>query len=135
MAKLWKESIISSEVKRELYERVVIPTVVYGSETWVLSTQWRRKIEIFEMVCLKNICGIRRVDRVRNSLIRERCGFELSVLEIIERNVLKWFGHVERMREERLVERVYRDTVAGKRGRGRPQRRWRNEVKVTERAE
>ena len=57
MAKLWKESIISSEVKRELYERVVIPTVVYGSETWVLSTQWRRKIEIFEMVCLKNICG------------------------------------------------------------------------------
>ena len=33
MAKLWKENMISREVKRELYERVVIPTVVYGSET------------------------------------------------------------------------------------------------------
>ena len=28
MAKLWKENMISRKVKRELYERVVIPTVV-----------------------------------------------------------------------------------------------------------
>ena len=32
MAKLWKENMISLEVKRELHERVVIPTVVYGSK-------------------------------------------------------------------------------------------------------
>ena len=44
MAKLLKENMISREVKRELYERVVIPTVVYGSETWSLSAQERRKI-------------------------------------------------------------------------------------------
>ena len=43
MVKLWKENIMSREVKRELYERVVVPTVVYGSETWSLSTQERRK--------------------------------------------------------------------------------------------
>ena len=48
------------------------------------------------------------MDRVRKSLIRERCGFTLSVLERIERNVLKWFGLVERIEEERLVKRVYR---------------------------
>ena len=34
MEKLWQENVISREVKRELYERVVIPAVVYGSETW-----------------------------------------------------------------------------------------------------
>ena len=37
MENLWKENIISIEVKRELYERVVIPTVVYYSETWSLN--------------------------------------------------------------------------------------------------
>ena len=104
MPKLWRENTISREVKRELYERVVVPTMVYGSETWSLSAQEKRKIEAFEMMCLRKVCGIRRVDRVRNSLIRERCGFGLSVLERIERNVLKWFGHVERMGEERLVK-------------------------------
>ena len=35
IAKLWKTNMISREVKRELYETVVIPTVVYGSETWI----------------------------------------------------------------------------------------------------
>ena len=49
---------------------------------------------------MRNICGIRGVDRVRNG---ERCGCELRLLERIERNVSKWFGHVERMGEERLV--------------------------------
>ena len=61
-------------VKGELYERVVIPTVVYGSETRPLSAKEKRKTEVFEMMCLRNIFGIRRVDIVRNSLIRKRCG-------------------------------------------------------------
>ena len=47
-----------------------------------------------------------RVGRMRNTIIRERCGYELSVRERIERNVLKWFGHVEGMEEERLVKSV-----------------------------
>ena len=53
----------------------------------------------------------------------------MTVQERIERNLLKWFGHVERMREERLVKRVYQAYVEGKRGRGKPQKRWRDEVK------
>ena len=43
-------------------------------------------------------------------------------------NVLKWFGHVGRMREERLVKREYWANVEGNRRKGRPQRRWRGEV-------
>ena len=42
----------------------------------------------------------------------------MSVLEKIERNVLKWFGHVERMGEERLVKRVYQANGEGNRGEG-----------------
>ena len=57
------------------------------------------------------------------------CGCELSALERIEDNVLKWFGRVERMGQERLVKRVYQANVESNRGRGRPQRRWRDEVK------
>ena len=68
----------------------------------IVSAQERRKIEIFGM-SLRNIYSLRRVDRVRNSLIRERCGCKLSALERIERSVLKWFIYVERMREEMLI--------------------------------
>ena len=68
MANLWKENMISREVKQGLYERVRIPTLVYGSVMWSLGVQERRKIEVFEMMCLRNICGIKRVDRVRNAI-------------------------------------------------------------------
>ena len=79
-----EENMISREENRELYERVVIPTVVCGSKTWFLSAQ-KKEIEVIEMMCLRNIRDKRRVDSVRNSLIRERFGCELSVLERIER--------------------------------------------------
>ena len=64
------------------------------------------KIEVFEMMCLRNICGTKRMDSVRNAIRRERCGCELSILERTERNMLKWFRHVGRMGEERLVKSV-----------------------------
>ena len=41
---------------------------------------------------MRNICGLRRVDRVTNAIIRESYGCELSVLERIKRNVLNSSG-------------------------------------------
>ena len=73
---------------------------------WSLNAQERRKIEVSEMKCLR----IRRVDRVRNAIIRKRCGCELSVLERIERNVLKWFWHVEEWERKRWLRECIRQT-------------------------
>ena len=59
---------------------------------------------------MRNICGIRRVDRVRSLQIRERCGSELSALERIERNMLKWFGHVEEWGSKECIGQLWRVT-------------------------
>ena len=67
---------------------MVIPEVMFGTETWSINTY------------IRNICGIRRSDRVRNSVIRERGSCDLIVVKRVERNVLKGFEHVERMEEE-----------------------------------
>ena len=48
--------------------------MVYGSETWSLRAQESRKIEGFEMMCLRNICDIRRVNKVRNTIIKRGAG-------------------------------------------------------------
>ena len=39
----------------------------------------------------------------------------MGVPEIIEGNMLKWFGHLDRMGEEKLVKRVYQAIVEGNR--------------------
>ena len=49
----------------------------------------------------------------------------------MDQGVLRWFGHVERMGNERLVKRVYDSEVRGVRKSGRPRKSWLNGVKET----
>jgi hypothetical protein len=39
--------------------------------------------------------------------------FEVSIEGRMDRNVLMWYGHVERMEEERMVKRVYSAKMQG----------------------
>ena len=129
LQKVWKKRKLSQEAKVGMYEAIVEPSLLYGSEAWVLNGHERKRMEAVEMNCLRSICGVRRLDRVRNEEIRRRCSKEVSVCEKVDQSVLRWFGHVERMEEERLVKRVYQSDVMGVRRRGRPRRGWMDGVK------
>jgi len=126
---IWKNGNMNRKIKMELYESVVLAKVLYGSEVWCMSASERKKLEVFEMKCLRRICGVNRMDRVRNEEIKRRCGVKRGVLERADERLLKWFGHMERMEGDRLVRRVYEADVEGERGRGRPKRRWLDDVK------
>jgi hypothetical protein len=41
-----------------------------------------------------------------NDLIREECGVKEDVVTKIEKNMLRWFGHVEMMDERRLTKEI-----------------------------
>ena len=52
-----------------------------------------------------------------------------SVSQRIDQGVLRWFGHVERIGDERMAKRVYEYDVRGVRRRGRPRKCWMDGVK------
>ena len=52
-----------------------------------------------------------------------------QVLRILEMNVLRWFGHVEKMDNERLLKKVMNAKVDGRSARGRPRFGWVDVVK------
>ena len=110
---VWKKRHISREAKVGMYEGIVEPSLLYGCETWVLNVRDRRRMEAVEMNCLRNICRLRRIDRVPNVEIRRMCGRDVSVSQRMDQGVLRWFGHVERMENERLVKRMYESEVRG----------------------
>ena len=120
---------VSLNVKKELYERIVVPTVMYGSETWGMRREERNKLDVSEMQCLRNMCGVTRWNRLRNVAVRERVGVKEELSKRVDRKVLKWFGHVERMGDERLTKKVYKSEVGGERPVGRPRFRWIDGVK------
>ena len=62
------------KAKKCLYERVIVPTALYGSEAWRMRSAERRKVNVLEMKCLRNLFEVSRMDRVR----MKRCVGELE---------------------------------------------------------
>ena len=129
MRGMWRNRTVSRQAKVGMFQGIVAPAVLYGSECWALNVREKRRVDVLEMRCLRTITGVRWFDRVRNDRVREMCGVSRSFSERAEQSQLKWYGHLERMDEERLVKGIYRSEVEGRRARGRPRRRWKDGIR------
>ena len=67
-------------------------------------------------------------NRVRNEVV-SRVQVERQLSSKVDQCVLRWFGHVERMVEECMVEKVIISDVEGNCCRGRPRLGWMDGVK------
>jgi len=45
-----------------------------------------------------------------------------------KRQRISWLGHLERMEEDRMAKKVFTQELKGTRRRGRPRKRWKEEV-------
>ena len=82
-----------------------------------------------QMENLRGLLEIRRICRIPNAWIREFCGVTKGIDERIDEGVLRWFGHVERMKNDRLAKRVYVEEWADSLSLGTPWKRWTDTVK------
>ncbi|GBP28914.1 hypothetical protein EVAR_93559_1 [Eumeta japonica] len=75
------------------------------------------------MRSLRSMCGVSQKGRCRNCDVRERCGLKEGVVARVERDMLRWFGHLETMNESRQTKQIYRVNVCdGKDGMSRPRK-------------
>jgi hypothetical protein len=65
---------------------------LYGSETWRLTENNKRRVEATEMDALRRSFRILRKDRIRNVNIRQQIGLEATIIKEIEQNQLTWYG-------------------------------------------
>ena len=124
MKKIWKNRDLGMTVKRGLYNSVIVPTALYAAETWAMRAADKKRLDVMEMKCLRSMCGVTRWDRLRNEEIRRRSGVLLELSNRAEQKGLRWFGHVERMEEGRMVKRITGSDVEGVGMRGRPEMGW-----------
>ena len=87
---------------KELYEIVLVLTLMYGAETLVMRMEERHKLDVREINFSWNICEVIRSDRWNNEEIRRRVGTREKMSDGVERRVLNWFGRLERMTGERF---------------------------------
>jgi len=101
-----------------------------GSETWRLSENNKRLVEVIEMDTLRRSSRISRKERIRNVSIRQQIGLEEPIIKEIEQNQLTWYGHVQRMAEGRLPKIPLKWMPKQKKARGRPKRNWMEGIRM-----
>jgi hypothetical protein len=76
LRKMSKGEVLSRDAKRGMYERIVTPTLLYSSELWATGAAKRRLMEI---MCMKTMCEVRIMGRVRNENICRRCSGVVNI--------------------------------------------------------
>ena len=111
------------KLKGKIYKTVIRPVLMYGSETWAMKTQDTNKMAAAEMKILRWSSGHTRLDRIKNTVIRE--GMKVTPLDKkLRENRLRWFGHVQRREDDHVCKVVQKWKVDGKGPPGRPKLRW-----------
>ena len=85
---LWSKDI-RKERKLNIYNILIESSLLYGSETWRLTENNKRRVEATEMDVLRRSSRISRKDRIRNVTIRQ-IGLEETIIKEIEQNQLTW---------------------------------------------
>lgn len=75
---------------------IALPTLLYGSETWVRNMRLKSRINAAEMKQVMKIVGKTKIDRLRNEIIREELNQEPIVMKINKRK-LNSYGHVKKI--------------------------------------
>ena len=88
----------------------------------------RKKLEVAEMRMLRWMCGVTKLDKIRNERIRGTTKM-VEITKKVQERRLQRDGHVMRREELYVGRRAMVMKVQGRRKRGRPKRRWLDKVK------
>ena len=102
----------------------------YGAEAWTL-TKKEQTLLIFERKIFRKIYDRNYENREwksgTNRELEEMSKGE-SIVKRIKGQRISWLGHLEEMEENRMPEKISTQELEGTRRRGRPRKRWREEV-------
>ena len=94
-------SLLSKNIKNEIYRTTILRVVSHGCEIWSLTVREQRRFRVFE-----------------------------NIIRVIKYRRMRWARHVTRMGERRYVHRIVVEKLEGKRSRGISRRRWEGNIKM-----
>ena len=129
--RVWYNKNLRTDTKLKVYKAIILPTLLYGAESWVHYRKHLRSLDRFHQRCLRKIIKVHWFDFVSNNevLKRTKC---LSIHAILQKTQLRWAGHVSRMGDHRLPKiTLFGELATGFRTRGSPKFRYKDSLKQT----
>ena len=115
-----KKTLKKTRIK--LYNTLVLPILLYGSETWTVKARDARRITAAEMKYMRRTAGYTWTDYKTNSHIAK----ELEITTVLDKLLeykRNWIQHVNRMPHDRLPRIMKHYSPTGRRNHGRPMKR------------
>ena len=107
---VWYRKCIWIQAKIRIFRASVLPVLLYGSELWSLTVAEEEGLKTFYMRCLRMIIGVAIVDRMKNDVVLQLTG-QPPLENILRRNRLRWFGHVNRMNNDQNSSMLTKKTL------------------------
>ncbi|VDL95924.1 unnamed protein product [Schistocephalus solidus] len=128
---VWNQHGLHLSTKRKMYKAAILPTLLYGAETWTTYQKQARKLNHFHLSCFRRILKLCWQDRIPETEVRERTCI-LSIYAQLKQLQLRWSGHLLQMDDERLSKRLfYGDVAMGSRRQGGQVRRYKDTLKTS----
>ena len=118
---------LRTETILKIYNTLVLPTFLYGSENWTLTALQRRRIEAAEMKLLRPLAGYTLYDHKTNDYIRRELQIT-GILDKVDEYRRNWLSHLQRMSQNRIPLKSYHYRLQGRRTIGRSKKRWREQL-------
>ena len=99
-------------------------------ESWTLTAEIQRRIQVMEMRCYLKILHISYKDHVTNEEVCAKIQQAIGPhedLTIVKRRKLQWYGHVSRSLG--LAKTILQGTVKGGRRQGGQRKRWEDNIR------
>lgn len=129
---LLRSKNISKQTKIKMYKTLIRPVITYATETTTLTKKDEEDLRIVERKIMRSILGPQRTidgeTKMRtNKEIEQEMGGE-NIARYIKSRRLEWAGHIMRRAPTEMIKRITNWTPLGPRSRGRPRKRWRNQI-------
>jgi hypothetical protein len=92
---------VRTETILKIYNTLVLPTFLNGSENWTLTALQRGRIEAAEMKLLRTLAGYTHYDHKTNDYIRRELRIT-GILDEMDEYRRNWFQHLQRMPQNQI---------------------------------
>ena len=117
MSPILKNRNMSFSTKLRVLKTYVWSILLYGCESWTITTETRKRLEAAEMWFFRRMLRISWTEKRTNESILEETNQERSLINTIRKRQLKFLGHICRHRGLEFLSLTGK--IEGKRSRGR----------------
>ena len=102
--------------------------ILHRVETWSLNKQMTNKLRTAQRAMERKMLDLKLKDKIPCAEIRKRTKI-IDIIEYTLKQKWKWAGHIARLKDNRWTRRCTEwQPRRGKRSRGRPSRRWQDDI-------